>query len=81
MGKKELNRRRQLWVDEEFKKKMNMIKATRVINTNGKDDVGIPKLTREMMNSPLFKELEKELTRAREMREKIKVKLDRRMDI
>lgn len=51
--------RTQLWVDDEFFKRLNKIKARRILN--GKKDTSWLKLTKEMVNLPSFNKLEEEL--------------------
>lgn len=50
---------RQIWVDEEFVKRLNKIKAQRILN--GYKSEGIQKLTTRMLSTKSFKQLEKEL--------------------
>lgn len=56
--------RTQLWVDDEFFKRLNNIKAKRILN--GKKDTSWLKLTKEMVNLPSFSKVEEELLRKEE---------------
>jgi len=73
MTRKKSNRRKQLWVDEEFVRKINEIKLKRMLIN--KEKLGTPQITKEMLETPSFKQLEQELLK-KDMKAKLKIKLD-----
>lgn len=56
---RDINIQKQIWTDKEFKRKLEEIKARRLLN--GKPINSITQLTKEIINCPSWKQLEKEL--------------------
>lgn len=67
------NNQKQLWADKEFIKKLEIIKAKRLLA--GKPVNSLADLTREMMNADAFHKLEEELTNIEKYPGRIKVNI------
>lgn len=63
-----------LWVDKEFKKKLEKIKAERLLNDIPVGNLG--NLTREMLECPSFPNIEKELVEVKKA--KVRIALDKK---
>lgn len=73
--KRERNKQKQIWSDEEFIERLKKIKAQRLINGLPVKNIG--QLTKEMLQCPSFKELEKELVNINKIKLEVKIKLDK----
>ena len=69
------NKQKQLWSDEEFIKRLERIKAERLLNGKPVKNLGV--LTKEMLKCPSFKEVEKELLE-QQIKVDLAIKLDKR---
>ena len=72
----ERNRQKQLWSDKKFIEALEKIKAMRLLSGKPVKNLGI--LTKEMLECPSFKELEKELVERSKVRDTLRIKLDKK---
>lgn len=70
------NTQKQLWSDRKFIDWLETVKAKKLLEKNPVNNLG--QLTKQMLECPSIKQLEKELVGAREFKDQIRIRLDRK---
>jgi len=77
MPNKYKNIRKQVWADKEFVKKLEQMKAKMILN--GVPVGNLAEITKDMMESTTFKDVEKEVTEKDKQLMRLRIKLDRKV--